>query len=42
MRKTATPIKVTIEQSSGQGQDALIKVISDLIDDVLKTKGKTK
>lgn len=42
MRKPATTIKVTIEPSTGQGQDALISVISDLIDDVLKTKGQTK
>jgi hypothetical protein len=38
VRKPPT-ITITIEPSTGQGQDALIKVLSDLIDDVLKTKG---
>lgn len=38
MRKSTT-ITITIEPSTGQGQDALIKVLSALIDDVLKAKG---
>jgi hypothetical protein len=41
-RKPTTPIKVTIEPTSGLGQEALIKVVTSLVDDILKTKGETK
>jgi hypothetical protein len=39
MRKPRPTIKVTIEPTHGLGQEALIAVITSLVDDILAKKG---
>jgi hypothetical protein len=39
MPRKPTPIKVTIEPTHGLGQEALIAVITSLVDDILAKKG---